>query len=109
VNNRKTIWIEKLIAGFFLAVFLLVHAGKATHQHDTLLFSTKEISASSAVAQATDCSICDYHLTKDNYHFTGFPQVQNTEPSPFSSSFYHTPRVTSIGSASSGRGPPVLV
>ncbi len=109
VNKRKPIVLQRLSAGVFLAFFLFVHVVKAAHQHDGVQTINKELSGHAQVSSSTDCSICDYHLTKDSYHFNEALQVKATEPVFISYSFYNTPFVTSIGSTSSGRGPPALV
>jgi hypothetical protein len=93
----------------FLALFLFIHIVKVSHYHDQTHAISKEMSKGQHVSSSyLDCSICDYQVAKDSYHFTDFPSEQKAFHGFPSFSFYNTPFVTSIGSSSSGRGPPFL-
>jgi len=107
VIKRKAIFIQRLIAGLFLALFLFIHVVKISHHHHQAQSISKEISKGlQASSSYSDCSICDYQVAKDSYHFNDFPSLQKTSKHFSSYSFYHSPFLTSIGSTSSGRGPP---
>ncbi len=108
MNKRKAILLQRLAAGFFLALFLFIHVAKAAHQHESVPSFAKYVAGSIKVSQTSDCSICEYQLTKDSFHFHEFPQVNVIKQILSSYSFYHTSFVTSIGSTSSGRGPPAF-
>jgi hypothetical protein len=108
VPARKDIPFNSLTAGFFLALFLFIHGAIASHQHDSVKSVCKRMVAATEVSQESDCSICDYHFSKDGYHFNNFPQVQKIQEALYAYSFYNTPFITSIGSTSSGRGPPAF-
>jgi hypothetical protein len=100
--------LQKLTAGFFLALLLFVYAAKATHQHQPVPSFSKGISDCAEVSQSSECSICAYQLTQDSFHFNGFYEVIKPEQTRSFYSYYNTPFLTSIGSASSGRGPPAF-
>jgi hypothetical protein len=108
VNKKRAIVFPRLIAGFFLALFLFIHAVKTTHHHEPVQSYSKAISGSEKFSAEKNCSICDYQVTKDSYHFHEFPSVATAEKSGSYDSFYNTPFITSIGSVSSGRGPPTI-
>jgi hypothetical protein len=106
VNKKGVIFLQRLTAGFFLALFLFVHVAKAMHQHDAVPSFSKAISGAAEVSGEKDCSVCDYQLAEDSFHFNEFPQAKEIKQTQPLYSFYNTPVFTSIGSSSSGRGPP---
>jgi hypothetical protein len=107
VNKKATIQ-RQLIAGCLLVVFLFITGARLFHSHETKP-ATRYSFGVAHVEETSDCAICDYHLAKDAYHLTGFLQVKKAGPLVSSHCSYNTPFVTSIGSASSGRGPPAQV
>jgi len=107
VNKNATIK-RQLIAACLLLVFLFITGVKLFHSHEAISIADTS-SGLEQVEKATDCSICDYQLAKDMHHFDSFPLIKKIEFSPSSYSLHNTPFVTSIGSTSSGRGPPALV
>lgn len=107
VKQQATI-PKQLISGFLLLVFLLITSVKLLHSHHTLSLSLPGI-GTEHVEKSSDCPVCDYHLAKDTDHFHAFPDQLHVDILRYSYSFYPTPFVTSIGTTSSGRGPPSLV
>jgi hypothetical protein len=98
-----------MIAGFFLGLFLFIHAFKISHQHDSIQPPTKQILNSPVFSQTGDCSICDYHFTKDSFHVTEFPLIKKTGPAEPSNNSFTSLFISSIGFTSFDRGPPALV
>jgi hypothetical protein len=107
VKNRATIK-QQLISGCLLVVFLLITSIKFFHSHESSAAENYPY-AIAQLEKLSECSICDYQLTKDSDLTTELLQVNKIIPSVSSYSFYNTTFVTSIGSTSSGRGPPALV
>lgn len=100
---------KQATALFFLSLFVCIHVVKLAHHHDSLqavpIENTQEASISSP---SFNCDVCDYQIAKDTHNFIEFPALLKTEGKISDYSFYNTPFVTSIGSTSSGRGPPAL-
>jgi hypothetical protein len=109
VNRTTAILLRKMTAGIFLALFLFVHGAKSMHGHHVTQPISKQINGSLEVFQESDCSVCDYQLSKDSYPSIEFEQLKNNESLLSLYASYNTPFVTSIGSTSSGRGPPALI
>ena len=106
VNKKRTILLQQIFAGFFLALFLFVHIIKFTHTHTIVPAAEKGYSKSNKASGSGNCSICDYQVAKDVHHFHDFYFVTVPAKRLFTYASHHTPFVTSVGATSSGRGPP---
>jgi hypothetical protein len=109
VNKRRTIWLQKLFAGHFLALFLFIHVAKAVHHHDIKQTTTKEIASQKHLAANTACDICDYYFAKDAH--PEMDTIQLNPPVTLSPLYtdHLSQHLTSIGLSCSDRGPPSLV
>lgn len=107
VSTGATIFLPRLFAGFYLALFLFIHVVKLTHHHNPVQPSLNGFSKN-ALSNSSDCSICSYEVAKDSHHFHGFVSVLKTGEYSTVCVFYNRPLVTSRGSAFSGRGPPLF-
>jgi hypothetical protein len=108
VNKRSTIWLQKLFAGYFLALFLFIHVAKALHHHDIKPITAKEIASEKQLVAKTACDICDYYFAKDADAGTTSTQL---EPPAILSPLYTdllVEQLTSVGLPSSDRGPPSI-
>jgi hypothetical protein len=109
LNQKATILFKRITAALLVVLFLFIHVVKVTHHHDPTQQVSKTIIKVAKIFSSSNCAICDYHLAKDGDQNYQVPVIQS--PQIFLSSsyfFYNTPAVTSIGSTSSGRGPPVI-
>lgn len=106
MNKKRTILLQQIFAGFFLALFLFIHIVKFTHTHTTAHPAEKGYSTISKASNSGNCSICDYQVAKDAHHFHDFYVVTGPVKKLCTYASYHTPFVTSVGATSSGRGPP---
>ena len=109
MNKRRTIWLQKLFAGSFLALFLFIHVAKAVHHHDIKRSTSTEIASEKQLTAKTACDICDYFFAKDSDAET--TSIQLEPPvilSPLFTDFI-SEKLTSVGLSSSDRGPPSLV
>jgi hypothetical protein len=109
VNKRRPIWLQKLFAGSFLALFLFIHVIKALHHHDIKQTTSKEIASQKQLTPKTACDICDYYFAKDAH-----PEMDAIQLNPpVTLSPLYTDQLsqscTSIGLSGSDRGPPSLV
>jgi hypothetical protein len=106
VKRNTTILKRQAAAFFLLATFLFIHLAKTLHTHDRADFSSftsKEVQ----VQKGSDCSICDYHFTKDSFHHTSFLDTQRRVYLNCYYNFYQSIITSSIGLSYSDRGPPV--
>jgi hypothetical protein len=105
--NPKTTIKQKLIAACLLAVFLVITVVKLFHSHEAL-DAVQFSSGIEQVEQSSDCSICDYHFTKD----TDYSVVAFVSKSPELISLiqicYESRITSSIGLSYTDRGPPAL-
>jgi hypothetical protein len=109
VNKRRTIWLQKLFAGHFLALFLFIHVVKALHHHDIKPTTATEIASQKQLAAKTACDICDYYFAKDAH--LEIDEIQCKPPVKLSPLYtdHLSQHLTSIGLSCSDRGPPSLV
>jgi hypothetical protein len=96
-----------VIAFLLLGIFISIHAIKMLHTH-TNTVATFHSFDGDQVEKKGDCSICDYHLTKDAVPFANFFEWQPLEYVKVSKPFYKHHPFTSIGLYYADRGPPAL-
>lgn len=101
--------IRSIAAVMLLGIFISIHVVKAFHTHQPITTSAKSQDAAEHVKASTDCTVCDYHFTKD-----GFSEIASIESivNHFYVStypFYQSHISSSIGLHYSDRGPPALV
>jgi hypothetical protein len=105
----KTSILQKQVIAFLLAgVFFFLHVGKVLHTHEAGI-AAEETSGTSQVSNNADCSICDYHFSKDAGQQTfsietSQPVFNSVEPSLLQSRI-----ISSIGLNYPDRGPPALL
>jgi hypothetical protein len=107
VKRNTSILKKQIIASLLLAVFVSIQITKAVHTHDSTDCSSL-FSAKVQVQKSNDCSVCDYHFTKDTFLHTSFLE---TQPKVYVNRYYNSyqSRVTSsIGLTYTDRGPPVI-
>jgi hypothetical protein len=110
VNKRRTIWLQKLFAGHFLALFLFIHVVKALHHHDIKQPASKEIASQKHLASNTTCDICEYYFAKDAHPEMDVIQLDPpVQRSPIYTDHHLSQYLTSIGLSCSDRGPPSMV
>jgi hypothetical protein len=106
VNSKASIK-QKLIAACLLAVFLLITGAKLFHSHGALGAANYSLGIEQ-IEKSSDCSICDYHFTKD----ADFSVIKFAPESIHFISYIHIcyeSRITSsIGLSYADRGPPAL-
>ena len=65
MNFMRLKWIQKTSASFLLSLFLLIHAVKTFHTHDSYTSNTST-KAASIVKAGFFCAICDFQIAKDS-------------------------------------------
>jgi hypothetical protein len=99
--------INRAASAMLLVILLLFHSVKLLHSHSSDSFC--ESSNSEIVKSSTDCSICNYQLSKDADDFV-YPALREYEPQPGNFNIqlisFHK---FSFHSAFENRGPPILI
>ena len=91
-----------------LAVFLVITVVKLFHSHEAL-GAVNYSSGIEQVEKSSDCSICDYHFTKDSDYTVVEFATKTPEFISFIQICYESRITSSIGLSYADRGPPALV
>jgi hypothetical protein len=104
----KNVNIKKqFIAAGLLVVFMFITVVKLFHSHDTH-FAPHSSSHLEQVVKDADCSICDYHFTKDTDFQNATFASQMAEVPRVVPVFYQSRTTSSVGLNYADRGPPAL-
>jgi hypothetical protein len=98
---------RQLISASLLAVFLVITCVKLFHSHGALGETNYSMDIEH-IEKNTDCSICDYHFTKDTDDSVETFASNNPEFICFTSICYESRITSSIGLSYADRGPPAL-
>jgi hypothetical protein len=109
VNKHATLLLQKTTAGFFLLLFLFIHGAKLIHQHDYQQTVAGKITDNKTNVASAECAVCDYYFVKDSHNETASITIETLVADTPSYSGFLSQQITSIGLASSDRGPPSLV
>jgi hypothetical protein len=105
--NPKTTIKQKLIAACLLAVFLVITVVKLLHSHEALGGSHYSLGIEQ-IEKNSDCSICDYHFTKDTDYSVVVFATKSPEFISVTSICYESRITSSIGFSYADRGPPAF-
>ncbi|MCP9751990.1 hypothetical protein [Ferruginibacter sp. HRS2-29] len=103
--NKTHILIRQSAAALFLLLFIAVQVIKSSHTHEYLV--KKDVGHYSISTVTHPCPICDFDFAKDkDFACQSFDIVP--PPVVITGIFQHPQMlITSIGTTSAGRGPPV--
>lgn len=105
--NAKSTIQKQLLALLLIGVFLFIHVGKAFHSHE-LLGNTDNVCQTGQVSKSNDCSVCDFHFTKDTEHQIITVNTEHPTPILVQHAFLQSRKASSIGLSYADRGPPAI-
>ena len=105
--NPKATIKRKLIAACLLVVFLVITVVKLFHSHEASGAVNYSLDIQQ-IEKSSECSICDYHFTKDtDYSVVAFAP-KSPEFISVTQICYESRITSSIGLSYADRGPPAL-
>jgi hypothetical protein len=105
--NKSVAIKEQFIALLLAAVFLFIHIGKVLHTHENKIPSEAGYKTEQ-VSKTAECSICDFHLTKDTEQNFAAVIVSKLPIPKQEFLSYQSRTASSIGLTYTDRGPPAV-